>query len=577
MSRSRSEGLHPQTFYDIQDDATWSIIRLLPILIIIYSVSISLLIGVGLAVALEGSALFIDQSTWIWILGGGTVAGVLLAFVHAVLAYIRPLEKMMRKLRADPLDEDDHFHQTFQNVVDEIRIASPVKKVMARVIPTARTNAMAMGDRDEAVVILTEGALGILRRDELQAVVAHEMAHISYGDARLKYFTANLVETFDFISANSLFGNGNSASDRQWGNIRIGRGSGRAGLAIVAIYLLSRLLKFINRLFSTTISQQREWRADATAIEYCRDPEALASALYKLGMVDSKMSSAKYTGPMEAFQLAVESPAMESLLLVPFDSAETNHQSIGWFHRLFQAHPPLFNRIEKCLKLAHSSFSNLRQRLKRKRTSPYVPVRALRDSSGHSLSDQPWYIRQNGETRQVSITQLLSGGILQEETPVARGGDAEWKLPDEHDQLHTLRAIYQTGSAGHMDCPECGVSMRRRYYLGVPLEACVLCGGVALPWKKLVRLESRYRGGDVPEYIEDLDQYRGYHGGEPIEENEIVEVQCPACRADFHARRFGGTGLVVDSCEICGLTWFEEDELMIGLTLRESSKDGEKS
>ncbi len=567
MSQLKQDELHPETFYDIQDDAAWGIIRLMPVLLVVYALSVGLMGVVFIAFSSLEVWLQADRTYWIQVFLVSAGIGVLLALFHVVMAYRKPIDGMLQKLHAEPLDDEDHYHKTLRNVVQEIALAAPVKEVRPMVIPTGRTNAMAVGDRDRAVIMITEGALGRLRRDELQAVVAHEMAHVAYGDSRLKFFTASILETFDFVTLRDL--NLDSSGNRGTG-FRIGGSAGRrrsgGAFAILILALITPILKGINRLVSTGISQQREWRADATAIEYCRDPLALASGLYRLGIMRASSSSVGGNPAVRSYRDAVSSPAYEPLLLVPFQSTRERTADIPWWKRLFESHPPLYNRIERAINLAGVSYSDLTSHIKRERQSPHVPVRALRDDSGTLLNDQTWWVHHDGDQTQVSLLDLLTGGTVPEQSLVAREGDEEWSRPDEHPELSGVRTMFRS-DGGHGGCPDCGSPLRRRFYLGVPIEACVLCGGVALPWRKLIRLESRHQANDLPDHLGSIEEYGGYHGSKDIPEDEVMEGNCPECETSFRSKRFRSSRLVVDQCPTCDLTWFEEDELTIALNL----------
>lgn len=559
---------NPETFHDIQDDASWAILRLTPILMGLYALSMGIIAVVGVTFLTEDFSLLFGKVTLGGMFVGGALFGAVVAIVQAVVAYNRSFENFEQKVGAQPLDQEDSYHRQFENIVEEITVASPVSYVRPMVVPSGRSNAMAVGDRETATIYITEGALGQLRRDELQALVAHEMAHIAYGDSRLKYFTSSIVQTFDWFS---LEGSDDSTDllDGHGGVGMHGRGRGQAVLAVIAMTVVSTCLKFVNRLLTTQISHEREWRADATAIEYCRDPLSLASALYKLGMREDKARMPGLDSYTSVFDHTMSSPSFESLLLVPFNSAKNERESASWFDRLFRSHPPLFARVEKALDLAHTPFTELQSRLDRERSSPHFPVKAARDKEGNKLLELDWFIHRDGESNPVSLGQLLGLETDGEgEQPlVATAGDEEWHTVEDDPELAPVRTMFRQSSGNHRGCPECGVDLRRRTYLGVPLEACVLCGGVLIPFDKIVRVQSRYVKGDVPEEIGNIDEYKGYHGGDEVEENEEIRGECPDCAGQFQTRRFQGSALYIDRCNLCGLTWFEEDELMISLVL----------
>ena len=557
----KDEDLHPETFYDIRDDAGWAILRMMPQLILVYSLSIGILGTVVFVILAAEIHNFVGDYGigQVFLLSAG--CGILLAIIHAFIAYRRPLDKFTNKLGGEPLDPEDQYHKTFKNVVEEITLAAPVTYVSARVIPTPRTNILAAGDRDVAEILITEGALGQLTRAELQAAVAHERAHIAYGDARLKLFTSNILEIFEIFNLEKF----SRMTGRRRGRMHL-RVRGKGGAIILVLALLSPLLKGLNRIFATGISVQREWRADATAVEYCRNPLALAGALYKLGRLKPKSMPVGSPGPVQDYKESVTTPAYSQLLFVPFDSANEETHEISWWEKLFLTHPPLPNRIDKALNMAGVPYSDLKRRVEKERSSPNLQLRPRRDKDGNPLFQQSWWVFSDGEQREVKPGELLTGGILSEDKLIAQQGDEEWNKPEEHSRFKALKHSYE-GEDKEGECPRCSAPLCWRFYMGVPIKVCLLCGGVALSWRKVIRLETRHRDGKIPDRLGEIEDYNGYHGGEPIDEDKVTGGECPKCEVPFRAKRYHATKLIVDQCPSCHLTWFQEDELVIALNL----------
>jgi heat shock protein HtpX len=166
------------------------------------------------------------------------------------------------------------------NVVEEIAIASglPVPKVY--LIPDAAPNAFATGrDPEHASVAITAGLRERLTRDELQGVIAHEMAHIRNYDIRLMLLLTVLVGTIAMLA--DFF--------RQiaWRTSPDSKDSDKGGrwvtvVLIVLAIVLSIIAPIIARLLQFAVSRQREYLADATGVEFTRNPQALADALRRI-------------------------------------------------------------------------------------------------------------------------------------------------------------------------------------------------------------------------------------------------------------------------------------------------------
>ena len=174
------------------------------------------------------------------------------------------------------------------NVVEEMAIASGVPKPRIWIVPDTDPNAFATGrDAATASIAVTEGLLGKLSRDELQAVVAHEMAHIRNLDVRLMTLLAGMVGAIALMSdgLGRMIGRGGRAGAR-WSAGRgssSGKGGNPLGILILVLWLLTLLVApVVSRLLAMAVSRKREYLADATGAQLTRNPMALASALEKL-------------------------------------------------------------------------------------------------------------------------------------------------------------------------------------------------------------------------------------------------------------------------------------------------------
>jgi heat shock protein HtpX len=170
------------------------------------------------------------------------------------------------------------------NVVEEMAIASALPKPRVWIVPDADPNAFATGrDAATASVAVTEGLLATLSRDELQAVIAHEMAHVRNLDVRLMTLLAGMIGAIALLSdgMGRMIGRGG-----RWGSGKVGKG-GKGGnplaIVILVLWLLTLVVApVISRLLAMAVSRKREYLADATGAQLTRNPMALASALEKL-------------------------------------------------------------------------------------------------------------------------------------------------------------------------------------------------------------------------------------------------------------------------------------------------------
>jgi heat shock protein HtpX len=167
------------------------------------------------------------------------------------------------------------------NVVEEMAIASGLPRPRVWVVPDADPNAFATGrDAASASIAVTEGLLAMLSRDELQAVVAHEMAHVRNLDVRLMTLLAGMVGAIALLSdgMGRMIGRGGRAAGRRGG----GKGNPLAVVILVLWLLTLVVAPVVSRILAMAVNRKREYLADATGAQLTRNPMALASALEKL-------------------------------------------------------------------------------------------------------------------------------------------------------------------------------------------------------------------------------------------------------------------------------------------------------
>ncbi|HDP74099.1 MAG TPA: zinc metalloprotease HtpX [Candidatus Woesearchaeota archaeon] len=164
------------------------------------------------------------------------------------------------------------------NLVEGLSMAAGIPKPKVYVMPSKEINAFAAGTKPEkSVVCVTEGALEMLSKYELEGVIAHELSHIKHYDIR--YITivtvvVGLVAIVSQIMLRSLF----------WGGIggrRGGRDNG-GGLLIIIGILLAILAPIVLRIVYFAISRKREFMADAGSVQLTRNPNGLINALKKI-------------------------------------------------------------------------------------------------------------------------------------------------------------------------------------------------------------------------------------------------------------------------------------------------------
>jgi len=220
------------------------------------------------------------------------------------------------------------------NVVEEMALASGIACPKVYLLEREDAiNAFAAGyNPNEAVVAVTRGTLNRLTRDELQGVVGHEFSHILNGDMRLNVHLIGVLFGIQMIAGFGL--QLMNLSGRTWA----GRNSDDKGppaqtvLVVVGagLYAIGYIGIFFGRLIKSAVSRQREFLADASAVQFTRNPDGIGGALRKIG----GLGSAKKIGSQ------IDHPNAEQLSHLFLSAARPGLLS-GWF----ATHPPLKERL----------------------------------------------------------------------------------------------------------------------------------------------------------------------------------------------------------------------------------------
>ncbi|MEQ3697447.1 MAG: M48 family metalloprotease [Pseudomonadales bacterium] len=171
------------------------------------------------------------------------------------------------------------------NIVEEMAVAATTPAPSLFILKNEQgINAFAAGSTpSNAVIALTQGAIDTLDRDELQAVVAHEFGHIVNRDIRINFQMMSLLFGIEFIALvgrHAMSVVGASSSRRHRSN----QGKGTLAIAVIGgvLFLFGSIGAYFAKLIKLAVNRQREYLADATAVEFTRYPEALATALTKI-------------------------------------------------------------------------------------------------------------------------------------------------------------------------------------------------------------------------------------------------------------------------------------------------------
>ena len=232
------------------------------------------------------------------------------------------------------------------NVVEEMAIASGLPRPRVWIVPDEDPNAFATGrDPKTSHIAVTEGLLRVCSRDELQAVVAHEMGHVANLDVRLTTIMAALV------GAVALISDGMGRMLRGGSRVRLGGGGGRSSgkkgnlgplmIAVIALWIISWMLApLVTRLMAMGVSRKREYLADAMSAQFTRNPLALATALEKIENAPHPTKSIK----RGSAHLCIADPLGRKANL-----------RTGRIASLFATHPPMTERLDRLRAMAYQA------------------------------------------------------------------------------------------------------------------------------------------------------------------------------------------------------------------------------
>lgn len=556
-------------FYDIQRSQWQKSLAVFIVLILFYFLAIGLIalaVIVSFGVAAAGVHPF-SGPFLVKVLAVVLGVSAVIAVVHYLDARRFGAPYILKRLEAQPPEYSDRYHKQFADTVEEMRIASGLPRVRAYVIPSFTINSMALVEPGGTPAIaVTEGLLADCTRDELQAVAAHELAHISRGDAFYVTLVCSLANFLEKIQ---------SALEPEDSPPDDGAAGGRRGAPPVLVYLAVAFSSVVMHLFSMLLSREREILADAAAAEICRNPAALARALYKAHLKSSFVGDFSLTyNP-----LFIVAPRLSS------DDEE------GVFSRVFNSHPPLMKRIKLLAQMANLEPANIidqvseGQRLREQARGVLLSFEELRQapsprppSPGQAAAAEGgriWQI-QDREGRWQGPLSLAELILLPYFTaPLMVKNLQENVVAPAREFRQIKQGILNLSRKQPVDpsqknrCPRCLLLLAETFYEGVPIQACSGCGGRLVDASHMDRILLRRELTFSPGLLDKARLFKEEFLLNPVRkqrarEQEAENLNCPSCGYRLAARPYNYQYFIpVDKCLSCGKVWFDADELEI--------------
>jgi Zn-dependent protease with chaperone function/Zn-finger nucleic acid-binding protein len=529
-------GQRATTFFEVERDARWRIWALFGLLVAVVWVCLaplSLLLTLLLHVKQRGSVFStaywaypsLGSTSWLHVALETVAVTVALGLGIAAVAWlatrVRARPRLLRALHAGPLDPQDTYHQRLANVVDELRIAAGLTQLDTVVVRTLSVSAFSFADPHGPTCLgITEGALSRLTRPQLQAVVAHEAAHLASRDC--------LVAT----RACLLFLGVRRVAEAHGKGATIAALAGylaicfaalvplapvQIGLFWVLVALLVWTAIWLSFWMAATgasvvdlaLSRQREFAADTAAVHFTADPASLAEALQVIEW-------------QQTAGLAVPR------VLAPLYVAPTGGEHHADWRRFFETHPPLAERIGR--------------------------LQVLARQQGQTLWERRAEVERRVQAREHAVPARMAPGRAGR---LAAAGDAE--------------AL----------CPRCAGKLHELVYEGSAIIECTVCAGVGATKPQVGAILVRRDWGFTPEQLRmadliehDLNRPRpsGAAAGAapplplnlPWSAAAAEPSRCPLCEEPMHRAPWSlAYPLPTDYCAACDLHWFDRDEIEV--------------
>jgi heat shock protein HtpX len=253
-----------------------------------------------------------------------TLAALIIGLIQASVSYYGGAALVLASVHARRLQPDSDRHRMVLDVIQEMTIAARMPPIKAYVMPDPAPNAFATGrDPAHSYICVTQGLIDQMDREELQGVLGHEMAHIRNYDIRTMMMIAVLIGGIALL-----------ADFVYWGGVADDHDEDSGGnLLAIAVIVLAVLAPILSQLLAMAVSRQREYLADASAVEFTRNPRALTRALEHLATIEAPVKNAS-RGTAHLF------------IINPLEGVNQQDKE-GWLDNLLSTHPPLQRRIER--------------------------------------------------------------------------------------------------------------------------------------------------------------------------------------------------------------------------------------
>lgn len=536
----------PFTFIDIERSQSRKIIQLFLTLIVFYFIGMIFLFS---AVKLSILSALLIQPGGVFFLKAETIrifpslpsmtvlfiTSLLAATVHWVFSTKNMINKMLNVIDGKPLDPEDRYHLLLKNIIDEVSLATGGIKIEPYVVSSRDLNAFALSDLNgRSIIGVSEGLLTNLNRNQLESVIAHEAAHLVWDDSLLATVACSISAVYAGLFRKSFDVYNNNLPQLPAQSVPL----------IFAIGLLRILSLFL----STWISRERETRADATAVRLTRNPLSLAESLY---LISNKMRGG-FLPSNELGMIFIVNPQQRKL-----------EGQNGFFADLFTTHPPIRQRLDSLLTMAHSDYSLLESSAREKpKPQEEIPLSGFDNNSRwFALNNKIW----EGPFRLDGLAQLK---WLSPFTWITKEHEVTVRSAYEYKEINEVLNNGPSINIRIHACPACSHDLERVYYEGAPIWRCPFCEGRLVDRDRLSRIIAREEMMFSEEIAYKAQQIKIPNVTKRAKYLEVSQssLRCSLC-GNLMQRTLDRAILPyrveMDVCHNCNLIWLDQKKLEI--------------
>lgn len=554
-------------FYEIQRQQWKKSLFLLLILFVFYFCAIGFITFVFLLSfgVFFAETLFPTSKTLMTIFPILMGIAIFIAAFHFYDAKMFGAKFIRKRMQAEPPDLSDRYHKQFANTVEEIRLATGLPKVTPYIIPSFAINSMALMEANKTPsIMVTEGLLAEFTRDEIQAVIAHELAHVLRGDTFYITLVCSLANFFERLRHTAEPEAETAGPPGQ---------SQQSGGGVVLLFIALTISSFIMHLLSTLISRQREILADAAAVEFSRNPKALARAIYKAHLKNSFVGDFNLT--------------YSPLFIVP-PRSKGDYES--FFGRAFNSHPPLMRRINLLADMVPTKPAKIIEEVweiqkNREDARDVLLAQEERRIGGEAQKPQQaktqiqeskfWSIKDAKGTWQgpFSLEELLFLPFFTPLIPIKNQQEGIVAQAREFPQIRDARRRVlrkkPINPKRQNKCPRCRIALKETFYEGVPLKICPDCHGKLIDSALVDRIVARKEIDFSEKLVQKARIFRDGYMLNPTLTKKInpdvsPKIFCPNCGSLMLLRAYNYYYVIpVDKCLSCHKIWFDFDEMEI--------------